>query len=76
MLHYMQAVAKKVGLSDSNKKYFALFLKTEHDFGKTKHCSCLVQYDTYVALFSHLSESGVTVPVCNCNIVLLFCVLL
>ena len=41
MLCYMQTVAKKVGLSDSNK-YFALFLRTEYDFGKIKHCT--VQY--------------------------------
>ena len=30
----MQTVAKKVGLSDSNRKYFALFLRAAHDFGK------------------------------------------
>lgn len=30
-----QSVAQKVGLSDNNKKYFALFLREEHDFGKT-----------------------------------------
>lgn len=27
-------MAQKVGLSDSNKKYFGLFLRAEHDFGK------------------------------------------
>ena len=34
--HNVQAAAKKVGLSDSNAKYFALFLRAEHDFGKTE----------------------------------------
>ena len=50
----MQTVAKKVALSDSNKKYFALFLRTEHDFGKINHCTVQCMRHIPHVLFSLL----------------------
>ena len=44
-MNLFQVVAKQVGLSDSSKKYFALFLRTEHDFGKIRlHVGIIIVY--------------------------------